>query len=211
MNLKKLIAVIAASAAAAATFAVSVTAYDINKDLKIGWSASTTIPGEEFEGATENSVFTITFEADASLAEKDGHNYWCIKPMLNDTGWPFIDTLVGPTLSDGKDSYVIQPEETEIKFTVPAAKLEELQVAGMAIMGHGIKLGTFSDADNETVAPAAPAVEEAAPAAPAETAAAPAPAAASESNPRTGVSDIAVYGTVMIAAGALAAVSRKRK
>ncbi|MBQ3842822.1 MAG: hypothetical protein II820_09045 [Ruminiclostridium sp.] len=213
MNFKKIIAVIAASAAAVATLAVSATAYDINKDLKTGWSASTVIPGEEFEGTDENTVFTITFEADASLAEKDGHNYWCIKPMLNDTGWPFIDTLVGPTLSDGKDSYVIQPEETEIKFTIPAAKLEEIQVAGMALMGHGIKLGTFSYSNSETVAPAAeaaPAVEEAAPAASdvqAETVAAP----AKSDNPRTGVTDIVVYGTVMIAAGAVAVASRKRK
>lgn len=217
MKLTKIIAVIAASAAAVASLAVSVTAYDINKDLKTGWSVSTVIPGEEFEDADANSVFTITFEADASLAEKDGHNYWCIKPMLNDTGWPFIDSLVGPTLSDGKDSYVIQPEETEIKFTVPAEKLEELKVAGMAIMGHGIKLGTFSFSNSETLAeaPAAEAeapAEAAAPAADvqAETEAAPAPAK-NDKNPRTGTTDIVVIGALALVSGAAMAASRKRK
>ncbi len=215
MNVKKMIAVIVASAAAVTTFAASAAAYDLNKDLKIGWSASVTIPGEEFEGTTPDTVFTITFDADASLAEKAGHEYWCIKPMINDTGWPFIDTLVGPTLSDGKDSYVIQPEDTEIKFTIPAEELEHIQVAGMAIMGHGIKLNTFSYSNDETVAPAA----EAAPAPAAEEAAAPAPAAEetaaapanTETNPRTGVEDVAVMGTLMLISGAAAVASRKRK
>lgn len=244
MKLTKIIAVIAASAAAVTSLAVSVSAYDINKDLKTGWSVSTVIPGEEFEDADADSVFTITFEADASLAEKDGHNYWCIKPMLNDTGWPFIDSLVGPTLSDGKDSYVIAPEDTEIKFTIPAEKLEEIQVAGMAIMGHGIKLGTFSFSNSDTLTAAAPAettaAEETTAAAPAETkaaetkaaetkatetkaetaapaadvqadtTAAPAPAK-SDKNPRTGVTDIVVYGALALISGGAAAASRKRK
>lgn len=203
MKLLKILASAAVSAAVLTAFAAGAAAYDLNKDLKTGWSASVTIPGEEFEGATTDSVFTITFTADASLAEKEGDNYWCIKPMINDTGWPFLDTLVGPALSDGKDSYPVAPEDTELKFTIPAEELEHLQVAGMAIMGHGVTLGTITFSNDETLA--AP-VEEAAvtvTAAPAET--------AEGGNPATGADDLAgMAAALLVSGGAMALTAKKR-
>ncbi|MBR5091242.1 MAG: hypothetical protein IK093_17590, partial [Ruminiclostridium sp.] len=149
MKITKILAAAAACSVAATMLAVSASAYDLNKDLKTGWSASITVPAEEFEDATPDSVWTLTFTADASLADSNGHNYWCVKPMINDTGWPFINTLVGPALSEGGDSYPVDPEATEIKFTIPAAELDHLKEAGMAFMGHGVTLGklTFSDTD----------------------------------------------------------------
>ncbi|MBQ9384769.1 MAG: NPXTG-anchored protein [Ruminiclostridium sp.] len=217
MNIKKILAVTAASAAAVSMLAVSASAYDINKDLKTGWSVSTVVPAEEFEGATTDSVFTLTYTADASIADIEGQNYWCVKPMINDTGWPFVDSLVGPELSENKDTYVCSQDGGEIKFTIPAEELEHIQTAGLAFMGHGITLGTLTFSNDETLAPAAAPVEEAPAAAPAEEAPAASGdvAAASDSskggNPATGVEDIAGAAAVMLASAGLMAVSRKRK
>ncbi len=210
MKLRKILASVAAAAVAVSAMAVSAFAYDLNKDLKTGWSVSTTVPGEEFEGATTSSVFTLTFTVDESLSDIEGHNYWCVKPMINDTGWPFINNLVGPALSEGGDSYPVEPGQTEIKFTIPAEELEHLQVAGMAFMGHGVTLGSLTFSDSETLAPAAAA--EPAPAADAAPAAdtAAASTTAASGNPATGVEDLGGALLGMFAAAGLAFASRKR-
>ena len=210
MNFKKIAAVAAASALAVSAMAVSASAYDIDLDLGIGWSANTIIPAEEFDGATTDSVFTITYTADTSIADIDGQNYWCIKTMVNDTGWPFCSTFIGPTLSEAKDTYVLDPEGTEFKFMLTAEDLETLQTTGLALMGHGAVLNTFSFSNDETL----PGAE-----APAEEEAAPAPAAgdveaavdSSKGSPDTGIGDVAVFGGIALAAAAGIVVSRKRK
>ncbi len=213
MNIKKILAVTAASAAAVSMLAVSAAAYDIDKDLKTGWSVSTVVPAEEFEGATTDSVFTLTYTADASIADIEGQNYWCVKPMINDTGWPFISNLVGPELSENKDTYVCSQDGGEIKFTIPAEELEHIQTAGLAFMGHGITLGALTYSNDETL----PSAEPAPAPAPAEdnTAATGDVQAASDSskggNPSTGVEDLAGAAVVMLASAGLMAVSRKRK
>lgn len=193
--MKKIFAVLTAAAAAAAV-SVTAGAYSINKDLGFGWSASVTIDGSEFADVTTDTTVTISYEVNQSLAEIEGQDYWCIKPMINDAGWPFINNLVGGTLSEGGDSYVIEPDSTSISFTIPAEELEHLQVAGMAIMGHGIELleMTFADAP-------APAPE-------------PVPDTETQSekndNPDTGVSGVAAAaGIAVIAAGALI-IARKK-
>ena len=213
MKIRKILAAIAASAVAISALAVSSFAYDINKDLKTGWSVSTIVPAEEFEGATPDSVFTVTFEADASLAEKDGHNYWCIKTMVNDTGWPFITTLVGPTLSENKDTYAVSPDDTEMKFTIPADVLETLQTTGMAFMGHGVKLGTFSYSNSETLAPAADAepAADVQPAADTTEETTPAATPATNGNPNTGVEDLVGLTAAALISGGVMVLSRKRK
>ena len=198
MKLRKFLASVAVAAVAVSALAISAFAYDLNKDLKTGWSVSTTVPGEEFEGATPDSVFTITFTVDESLADIEGHNYWCIKPMINDTGWPFINNFVGPALSEGGDSYPVEPGQTELKFTIPAAELEHIQVAGMAFMGHGVTLESITFSNDETLAPAA-----------AETTAVTTTAA--PGNPPTGVEDFAGLGLVMLASAGVMIVSAKRK
>lgn len=219
MKFTKVISV-AAAAACVSAFAVNACAYTLDKDLRTGWSANITVPGEEFEGATPDSVFTLTFTADASLADMEGHNYWCVKPMINDTGWPFIANLVGPTLSEGGDTYALTADMTEIKFTIPAEELEHVQVAGMAFMGHGIKLNELTFSNDETLA-AAPAAEPAAAeetAAPAaEETAAPATGdvqaatVSSKGSPDTGIADVAAVAGVAVIAGGALLISRKRK
>ena len=200
--MKKLISVITAAAAVAAISATA-GAYSINKDLGFGWSTSATIGAEEFANVTPDTTVTITYDINESLADMDGQNYWCIKPMVNDAGWPFISTLNGAVLSEGGDSYALEMDSDSMSFTIPADQLELLQTAGMAVMGHGIELleMTFSDEP-------APAEDSAAAETPAETPAE--TTAPTKGNPDTGVSGIAaVAGAAVIAAGVLFTTRRK--
>lgn len=226
--MKKLISVITAAAAVAAISATA-GAYSINKDLGFGWSTSVTIGAEEFADVTPDTTVTITYNVNESLADMEGQDYWCIKPMVNDAGWPFISTLNGAVLSEGGDSYTLEMDSDSISFTIPADQLELLQTAGMAVMGHGIELleMTFSDepvaAPAETAAPSdsadnaetpteePTAGETVAPSDSAENAGTPAETAApTKGNPDTGVSGIAaVAGAAVIAAGVLFATRRK--
>ena len=214
--MKKFISVITAAAAVAAISATA-GAYSINKDLGFGWSTSVTIGAEEFADVTPDTTVTITYNVNESLADMDGQNYWCIKPMVNDAGWPFISTLNGAVLSEGGDSYVIEMDSDSMSFTIPADQLELLQNAGMAVMGHGIELLEMTFSDEPVEAPAdsadnvetpaeneAPAEDSAADETPAEI------TAPTKGNPDTGVSGIAaVAGAAVIAAGVLFATRRK--
>lgn len=220
--MKKFISIITAAAAVAAISATA-GAYSINKDLGFGWSTSVTIGAEEFADVTPDTTVTITYNVNESLADMDGQNYWCIKPMVNDAGWPFISTLNGAVLSEGGDSYTLEMDSDSMSFTIPADQLELLQNAGMAVMGHGIELLEMTFSDEPAAAPAEPAApsdsaenagtpaedetpaEDSAPAeTPAET------TAPTKGNPDTGVSGIAaVAGAAVIAAGVLFATRRK--
>lgn len=226
--MKKLISVITAAAAVAAISATA-GAYSINKDLGFGWSTSATIGAEEFANVTPDTTVTITYDINESLADMDGQNYWCIKPMVNDAGWPFISTLNGAVLSEDGDSYTLEMDSDSMSFTIPADQLELLQTAGMAVMGHGIELleMTFSDepvaAPAETAAPSDSAEnaetpteeptagETVAPSDSAENVETPAETTApTKGNPDTGVSGIAaVAGAAVIAAGVLFTTRRK--
>ena len=223
--MKKLISVITAAAAVAAISATA-GAYSINKDLGFGWSTSATIGAEEFANVTPDTTVTITYE---SLADMDGQNYWCIKPMVNDAGWPFISTLNGAVLSEGGDSYTLEMDSDSMSFTIPADQLELLQTAGMAVMGHGIELLEMTFSDEPVAAPAESAApsdsadnagtpteeptagETVAPSDSAENVETPAETTApTKGNPDTGVSGIAaVAGAAVIAAGVLFTTRRK--
>lgn len=224
--MKKLISVITAAAAVAAISATA-GAYSINKDLGFGWSTSATIGAEEFANVTPDTTVTITYDINESLADMDGQNYWCIKPMVNDAGWPFISTLNGAVLSEGGDSYALEMDSDSMSFTIPADQLELLQTAGMAVMGHGIELLEMTFSDEPVAAPSdsaenaeTPTEEPTASETPAETVApsdstenveTPAETTApTKGNPDTGVSGIAaVAGLAVIAAGVLFTTRRK--
>lgn len=158
MKLKKLIGGLTAACTALTMAAASAFAYDINKDFKTGWSINTTIPASEFEELTENSVITITYTADASLAEKEDHSYWVVKPMINDAGWPFISDVTcgaGIVLSESGDSYALDADGTQAQFSITGDSIEHLKTAGMALMGHGITLETLT-IDNNAVLETSP-------------------------------------------------------
>lgn len=194
--MKKIVSVIT-SVAAAAALSLTASAYTIDTDLGFGWSANTTIPGSEFENVTTDTTITITYETNPALAAMPGQEYWCIKTMINDEGWPFVDTLVGPTLSEGKDSYSLDVESSSISFKIPAEELEHIQVAGMALMGHGIKLLEMTTSDD------APATT------PDNSSTATPPAT---QNPNSGVEGVAaIAGTAALALGAMIVTKKRSK
>ena len=178
---------------------------------------------------TPDTTVTITYDINESLADMDGQNYWCIKPMVNDAGWPFISTLNGAVLSEGGDSYTLEMDSDSMSFTIPADQLELLQTAGMAVMGHGIELLEMTFSDEPVAAPAESAApsdsadnagtpteeptagETVAPSDSAENVETPAETTApTKGNPDTGVSGIAaVAGAAVIAAGVLFTTRRK--
>lgn len=186
--MKKSIFTLAAIGTLAAA-AVTAGAVTLDKDLGMGWSASVTVAVEEFADLTADSVVKVTFTVDQTLADMAGQDYWCIKPMVNDAGWPFLNNLNDAQLSEGGDSYAVQPEDTYIELKFAADDIEWVQTAGLAFMGHGITLDELTIED--------------APAAPAETPA--------KGSPDTGVEGAAVtVGAAIAAAGAML-VSRRRK
>ena len=206
MKIRKILAALAATVVAVSAMAVSAFAVEINKDMKSHWTESTIIDAEtfssEFADATPDSVFTLALEVDGSLADKKGHEYWCVKPMINDTGWPFIDNLIGVTLSEGKDTYVVNPGDTYIKFQIPADVLETLNETGLAFMGHGVKLLDLTFSNDETLAAADP-----------EPAAGNVDAAtdSSKGSPDTGIADVAAVAGIAVLAGGAFIVAKKRK
>lgn len=198
--MKKFVPIMTAAAAVAAISATA-GAYSINKDLGFGWSTSVTIAAEEFADVTPDTTVTITYNVNESLADMDGQNYWCIKPMVNDAGWPFISTLNGAVLSEGGDSYTLEMDSSSMSFTIPADQLELLQNAGMAVMGHGIELLEMTFSDEPVAAPADSTEitdgDEGA-------------GSSAKDNPDTGVSGVAAgAGAAVIAAGVLFAAKRK--
>lgn len=199
MKLKKIAAAITAACTLLSAVAVSAFAYDVNKNFKTGWSINTTIPASEFEELTADSVIKITYTADPSLAEKADHSYWVIKPMINDAGWPFIQDIVcgkGMALSESGDSYSLDVDGTEAQFSITGDSVEHLKTAGMALMGHGITLETFT-IDNNAVLELAS--EE------------PAPASDGHADsPVTGNAPAAVMIAVMGTAAFAMAASRKK-
>ncbi len=198
MKLRKLITGIAASVCAAAVLALGASAYDLNTDLSIFWSASKTVPGTEFIGVQDGAYITVTYSVDQSLADMAGHDYWCIKPMINDSGWPLVDGIAELIPSEDGSSYVIDPTTTSITFSIPEAHAEHVEIAGLAFMGHGITLETLTVSDEAPVVET-PAVDTSA------------PTDGGKGNPDTGVEGAAAAaGIAALAAGAMA-ISRKRK
>ena len=192
MKLKKILSIIVSAAAAVSALAVSASAIELNKDLKTGWSISTTISGSEFADITENSVITLTYTADPSLADMPGHEYWVIKPMINDAGWPLIENIKGLEPSEDGSSYVVPVDGTEVKFCFPADKIDHIKLAGIAFMGHGVTLGELTISNDEVLPEPAPE----------------APKGGSD-NPSTGV---ALGGTVtLLTSAGVLVLSRKRK
>lgn len=208
MKIRNLFTGIMAAVSAAAILAVGVSAYDLNTDLGTFWSTSITVPSSEFAELTADSVVTVTFTTDDSLADVEGHSYWVIKPMVNDAGWPLITGISELTPSEDGSSYVVQPGDTSVSFTIPADFVEPVQIAGVAFMGHGVTLGeiTVSNDAPEAAEETPTEVDEAAET-PAETEA----AAPTKGNPDTGVEGVAAAAAAAVLGASAMVISRKRK
>lgn len=207
MKTRTLITAIAA-ATAVSLLTLTASAYDLDKDLKTGWSVSTTVPGDEFATLTADNYIKITYTADASLADMEGHSYWVIKPMINDEGWPLIEGIPELTPSEDGSSYVVSTEETEITFSIPADLIEHIQTAGIAFMGHGITLGTLTITDEAPAAPVQDVVAEA----PVEDNSSDVSAAPADDkgNADTGIEGVAAIAGLGIIAVCAAAVSKRK-
>lgn len=199
MKKARLFTGIAVAATAAIAMTTMASAYDLgDKNLGKNWTGSLApiIAAEEFADITENSYITITFTADPEETE-----YWCIKPCVNITGWPFVDPngVGGPEISEGKDSYPIADASvTSITFKVPADVVDGLKESGMAIMGHSLTLHEMTISDE---APTAPAPDNGNTDAP----------TADKNTPDTGVEGVAVIAALAIVATGAVVVARKRK
>lgn len=154
MKKTKLFPIIAAAAVSTSFLTLNTCAYELNKDLKTGWSISTTVPASEFTELNENSVVTLTYTADPSIADMAGHEYWVIKPMVNDEGWPLIENIKGLEPSEDGSSYTVPVDGTEVKFSFPADEIEHIQTAGIAFMGHGVTLGEITISNDEVLSEA---------------------------------------------------------
>lgn len=214
MKIRNLFTGIMAAVSAAAILAVGVSAYDLNTDLGTFWSTSITVPSAEFADLTADSVVTVTFTTDDSLADMEGHDYWVIKPMVNDAGWPLISGISELTPSEDGSSYVVEPGDTSISFTIPADFVEPVQIAGVAFMGHGVTLGEITVSNDAAVETPAEVPAETPAEVPTE---APADTADTETtvpakgNPDTGVEGVAAAAAVAVLGASAMVISRKRK
>lgn len=214
MKIRNLLTGIMAAVSAAAILAVGVSAYDLNTDLGTFWSTSITVPSAEFADLTADSVVTVTFTTDDSLADMEGHDYWVIKPMVNDAGWPLITGISELTPSEDGSSYVVEPGDTSISFTIPADFVEPVQIAGVAFMGHGVTLGEITVSNDAAVETPAEVPAETPAETPAEV---PADTADTETtvpakgNPDTGVEGVAAAAAVAVLGASAMVISRKRK
>ncbi len=214
MKIRNLFTGIMAAVSAAAILAVGVSAYDLNTDLGTFWSTSITVPSSEFAELTADSVVTVTFTTDDSLADMEGHDYWVIKPMVNDAGWPLITGISELTPSEDGSSYVVEPGDTSISFTIPADFVEPVQIAGVAFMGHGVTLGEITVSNDAAVETPAEVPAETPAEVPTET---PADTADTETtvpakgNPDTGVEGVAAAAAVAVLGASAMVISRKRK
>lgn len=208
MKIRNLFTGIITAVSAAALLAAGASAYELNTDLGTFWSASITVPSTEFAELTADSVVTVTFTTDDSLADVDGHSYWVIKPMINDAGWPLISGITQLTPSEDGSSYTVEPGDTSVSFTIPADVVEHVQVAGIAFMGHGVTLGEITVSND--AAPAgdteADAADTTGAADTTDTATAP-----DKTNPDTGVEGVAVAAAAALLGASVMVIGRKRK
>ncbi|MGN1422748.1 MAG: NPXTG-anchored protein [Oscillospiraceae bacterium] len=204
MKIRNLFTGIITAVSAAAILAAGASAYELNTDLGTFWSTSITVPSSEFAELTADSVVTITFTTDDSLADVDGHSYWVIKPMINDAGWPLISGISRLTPSEDGSSYVVEPGDTSVSFTIPADDVEHVQVAGIALMGHGVTLGEITVSND-----AAPAVDTTADAT--DTTSSDTTAAPDKTNPETGVEGVAAAAAAALLGASVMVIGRKRK
>lgn len=214
MKIRNLFTGIMAAVSAAAILAVGVSAYDLNTDLGTFWSTSITVPSAEFADLTADSVVTVTFTTDDSLADMEGHDYWVIKPMVNDAGWPLISGISELTPSEDGSSYVVEPGDTSISFTIPADFVEPVQIAGVAFMGHGVTLGEITVSNDAAVETPAEVPAETPAEVPTEV---PTDTADTETtvpakgNPDTGVEGVAAAAAAAVLGASAMVISRKRK
>ena len=120
MNLKKIVAAVAAAATAISMMAVNAFAFDMNSEYTGAWSASATIPKAEFEAIGGDVKVVITLERKDPLV---GDGNYVAKPMNICKSWDAItDSLFSDSAIAKEDGFfVISPGQTTLEFVVPEA------------------------------------------------------------------------------------------
>ena len=238
MNMKKIVAAIAAAAVSVSMMAVNAFAATVtlNGEYTGDWSASATIPKAEFAAIGGDVKVVLTVETAPPLI---GDANTLAKPMNICSSWDAItDSLLSDTAIAKNDGFfVIGPDQTTLEFVVPEAVwtsfvgYAEEEGDGSAGLAFQVKDVIIKSAELSAADAAQGAIKRvteeqsglmikgatyeeatgAAEEAPAE-AAEEAPAADAETtSTATGNTAAAVMVSVMALAGAAAVASRKNK
>ncbi len=126
MNLKKIVAAVAAAAMAVTMTAVNTFAIDLNSEYTGGWSASAGIPKSEFEAIGGDVKVTIEVEQKAPLV---GTINALAKPMNMCVSWDAITSnLTSDTaIAKGDGFFVIAKDQTTLEFVVPESVWSEFK------------------------------------------------------------------------------------
>lgn len=226
MNLKKIVAAIAAAAMAVSMAAVNAFAFDMNAEYTGAWSASATIPKAEFAAVGGDVKVVLEVEAKKPLV---GTGNFLAKPMNICSSWDAItDSLTSDTAIAKMDGFFVVAEgQTTLEFVVPEAVWtgfvpyadeEGDGSAGLAFQVNDviIKSATLSAADGAQGeirrVDEAQSAEIMAGKSYEEVTGAAAPEAAPEASteaPATGNAPVAAIAVVMALAGAAAVASKK--
>jgi hypothetical protein len=150
MNLKKIIAAVAATAVAVTTMAVSAFASTVKLDSSYAgdWGKSASIPKTAFDEFSGDVKVVLTVEA---VNVADGASY-ILKPMDVDKSWDAITFSLknakGSRATAKPDGFMqITKDQTELAFIVPAAVAQDLWNNGIAFQTNNVivKSATLSD------------------------------------------------------------------
>lgn len=120
MNLKKIIASVAAAAVAVSTMAVSAFAATVTLDSEYrgGWSATSTIPKSEFAAIGGDVKVVLEVERHDPLV---GDGNYLLKPMNMCVSWDAITSSLttDSAIAKGDGFIVVGKDVTSVEFVVP--------------------------------------------------------------------------------------------
>lgn len=218
MNLKKIVAAIAAAAVAVTMTAVSAFAATVELDAEYpgAWGAGKCIPKADLVAIGGDVKVTLTVETKKPLIE----DQYLVAPMDYDNSWTRITAkCTSDTMVAKADEFVVLKEgETTVEFVVPADVVNSLgdsgigfQVQNVIVKSANIEAGSAQGAvtiiDEANVIDYCNGRFELGGAAEAPAADA-APEASTEA-PATGNAPVAAIAVVMALAGAAAVASKK--
>lgn len=221
MNLKKIVAAIAAAAMAVTMTAVTAFAatVELDTDYVGAWGAGKCIPKADLVAIGGDVKVTLTVETKKPLLE----DQYLVAPMDYDNSWTRITAkCTSDTMVAKADEFVVLKEgETTVEFVVPADVVNSLgdsgigfQVQNVIVKSANIEAGSAQGA--YTIIEEANVIDycngrfelAGAAEAPAETTEAPAADTTTESA-ATGNAPVAAIAVVMALAGAAAVASKK--
>ncbi len=220
MNLKKIVAAIAAAAMAVTMTAVTAFAATVELDAEYpgAWGAGKCIPKADLVAIGGDVKVTLTIETQKPLIE----DQFLVAPMDYDNGWLRITakTTSDTMVAKSDEFVVIKDGQTSLEFVVPADVVNSLgdsgigfQVQNVCVKSAEIEAGSAQAAytiiDEANVIDYCNGRFEIAGAATEEAPATEAAPEATTEAPATGNAPVAAIAVVMALAGAAAVASKK--